>query len=216
MERGHLALIAIAVAFALGAQPAAAACGGAKHVRPAADRNPGRAPLAIGDSVLLGALGQVSRAGFEIDTRGCRQMREGLGVLRRRARAGTLPRFVVVALGSNLDITAEQIRAALRILGPRRVLGMVTPREDARDARVIRAAGRRHKQRLMVLDWAAHSVGRSGWFAGDGLHLGPGGAAGLARLLGGGLNRVYPLQARFVLAQHARAAHEARHDPGRD
>ena len=216
MKRGHLALIAIVATLALGAQPAAAACGGAKHVRPAADRNPGRAPLAIGDSVLLGALGPVSRAGFEIDTRGCRQMREGLGVLRRRARARTLPGFVVVALGSNLDITAGQIRAALRILGPRRVLGMVTPREDARDARVIRAAGRRHGKRLIVLDWAAYSAGRRRWFGGDGLHLGPGGAAGLARLLSRGLNRVYPLQARFVLAQHSRAAHEPRHDTGRD
>ena len=182
---------------ALGAQPAAAACGGVKHVRPKVDRNPGRAPLAIGDSVLLGALNQVSGAGFEIDTRGCRQMSEGLRVLRRRKRAGTLPRFVAVSLGANLDIGRGEIRSALRILGRKRVLGMVTPREDAHDARVIRAARRRHGKRMIVLDWGAYSRGRSGWFSGDGLHLGPGGAAGLARLLGRGLRRLYPLQARW-------------------
>lgn len=191
-------------AGALGAQPAGAACGGVKHVRPKADRNPGRAPLAIGDSVLLGALDEVARAGFEINTRGCRQMSEGLRILRRRKRAGTLPRFVAVSLGANLDLGRGEIRSALRILGPKRVLGMVTPRGDARDGRVIRAARRRHGKRVLVLDWAAYSRGRGGWFAGDGLHLGRGGAAGLARLHGRGLRRLYPPTARFRLVSAAR------------
>lgn len=94
---------------------------------------------------MLGALEEVARAGFEIDTRGCRQMGEGLGVLRARRRAGRLPPFVAMALGTNLSITAAQIRAALRIVGRRRVLGLVTPREDGggsgSDARVVREAG---------------------------------------------------------------------------
>ena len=191
-------------AGALGAQPAGAACGGVKHVRPKADRNPGRAPLAIGDSVLLGALDEIARAGFEINTRGCRQMSEGLRILRRRKRAGTLPRFVAVSLGANLDLGRGEIRSALRILGPKRVLGMVTPRGDARDGRVIRAARRRHGKRVLVLDWAAYSRGRGGWFAGDGLHLGRGGAAGQARLHGRGLRRLYPPTARFRLVSAAR------------
>jgi len=192
--------IALAAAIALilaWPAPATAGCGGVKHVRPKADRNPGRAPLAIGDSVLLGALGEVSRAGFEIDTRGCRQMTEGLRLIRARKRAGTLPRFVVMALGANLDIGPGQIRSALRIMGRRRVLGLVTPTNDGRDAARIRAAGRRH-DRVLTLDWAAYSRGHGGWFGGDGLHLGRGGAAGLARLLGRGLRRLYPLTTRFT------------------
>ena len=192
-------LVGVIAALAAGvlAQPAAAACGGVKHVRPKVDRNPGRAPLAIGDSVLLGALGEVSRAGFEIDTRGCRQMAEGLRVIRARARARTLPRFVVIALGANLPIAASQIRSALRIIGRRRVLGLVTPTNNGRSAARIRAAGRRYRGRVLTLDWAAYSRGRGGWFAGDGLHLGRAGAAGLARLLGRALRRLYPLRARF-------------------
>lgn len=199
MNGGRLVLAWVVAMLAVGmlAQPAAAACGGVKHVRPKVDRNPGRAPLAIGDSVLLGALGEVSGAGFEIDTRGCRQMAEGLRVIRARARTGTLPRFVVVALGANLDIGAGQIRSALRIIGRRRVLGMVTPTSNGRSAARIRAAGRRHRGRMLTLDWAAYSRGRGGWFAGDGLHLGRAGAAGLARLLGRALRRLYPLRARF-------------------
>ncbi|MGH8571603.1 MAG: hypothetical protein ACREX8_03375, partial [Gammaproteobacteria bacterium] len=78
---------------------------------------------------MLGALDEVARAGFEIDTRGCRQMGEGLRVIRARRRSGRLPPFVVIALRTNLNITPAEIRAALRILGRRRVLGLVTPRE---------------------------------------------------------------------------------------
>jgi len=52
-----------------------------------------------------------------------------------------------------------------------------------RRPRVVRAAGRRFPDRVRVLDWVRHSAGRRGWFAGDGIHLGSSGAAGLARLM---------------------------------
>jgi hypothetical protein len=194
-----MALLALLVLVA--PQAAEAACGGAKHVRPARNLSPGRAPLAIGDSVMLGALDEVARAGFEIDTRGCRQMGEGLRVLRRRRRARRLPQFVVMALGTNLSITSGQIRAALRIIGRDRVLGLVTPREEGggsgSDAAVVRAAGRRFSGRVLVLDWVRYSAGRAGWFAGDGIHLGHGGAAGLGRLLRRGLRSLYPRVTRW-------------------
>jgi hypothetical protein len=194
---GALALALLAI----GAPGAGGACGGVKHVRASRDLTPGAPPLAIGDSVLLGALDEVARAGFEIDTRGCRQMGEGLRLLRARRRAGRLPSFVVIALGTKLNISPGEIRAALRIVGRRRVLGLVTPREEGggsgSDARVVRQAGRHHPRRVIVLDWVAYSAGRGGWFGDDGIHLGPGGAAGLARLLGRGLRHVYPLVARF-------------------
>ena len=198
-------LATAAAAGAIGVAPhAQAACGGVKHVAPARDLTPGRAPLAIGDSVMLGALDEVARAGYEIDTRGCRRIEDGLAVIRKRRRAGRLPRLVVVALGTNRpNITLRDIRAALRVLGRRRVLGLVTPRKSGggagADARTIRAAGRRFGRRVMVLDWVAVSAGRRDWFAGDGIHLGAGGAAGLGRLLNRGLRRVYPLVARFEL-----------------
>ena len=213
MSGGRVLVVGLIAGLGLGAQSAEAACGGVKHVRPKVDRNPGRAPLAIGDSVLLGALGEVSGAGFEIDTRGCRSMREGLGVMRARRRAGTLPRFVVIALGANSDITAGEIRAALRIAGRRRAVGMVTPTNGGPDPARIRAAARRHK-RLVSLDWVAYSRGRSGWFGGDGLHLGRGGAAGLARLMGRALRRLYPRRVRFTEAPGP-GGYAARSDPPR-
>jgi hypothetical protein len=45
----------------------------------------------------------------------------------RRGAAGALPRVVVIALGSNSSFTRGDVRSALRILGPRRILGLVTP-----------------------------------------------------------------------------------------
>jgi hypothetical protein len=106
-------------------------------------------------------------------------------VIAARARAGTLPDVVVVALGTNWTISMSEIRAGLRLLGPTRVLGMVTPREAgggaSSDQTVIRAAGRRWPERVKVLDWVVYSSGHD--WTWDGMHLKPEGAAAFTRLL---------------------------------
>jgi hypothetical protein len=156
-----------------------------QHFQPTKPRRPGAPPLAVGDSVMLGAAPQLRRGGFEIDVRGCRQMSEGLGVLSARRAARSLPDVVVVALGTNWTVTTTQIRGALRILGPNRVLGLVTPPEvggvASSDQAAIRAAGRHWKLRVKVLDWVAQSAGKS--WTWDGMHLKPEGAVAYARLL---------------------------------
>lgn len=165
----------------------AAGCGSTMRYSPSAQRGEGRAPLAVGDSIMLGAVPQLRRAGFEVDVRGCRQFSEGLAVLATRARAGTLSDRVVVALGANWTIETRQVRRALITLGRRRVLGLVTPRElggeKTSDQAVIRAAGERWPARVEVLDWVAHSAGKTSWFAPDGLHLQPRGALALSSLV---------------------------------
>jgi hypothetical protein len=186
--RGHRSvaaaavLVALPVALCLAAAPAGAACGGRKVFHARRHRGEGRPPLVVGDSVVLGAPRQLTAAGFKVDVRGCRQMSEGLRVL----RSSHLPRVVVVALGTNWKITMRDIRAAVRIVGPDRVLAMVTPREEGggggADAATVRAAGRRFPGRVMVLDWVRYSARHGGWFAPDGIHLGPGGAQRLTRL----------------------------------
>jgi hypothetical protein len=169
-----------AAAVALAAPAAAAACGASQHHGPVANDQPGPAPLAVGDSVMLGAVPQLRRAGFEVNARGCRQMTEGVQLL--ASRRATLPDVVVVALGYNWTISIDQIRQALMILGPRRVLGMVTPRGEYASARAaIHAAGRRWPARVKVLRWAARSSGKA--WTWDGLHLTPAGARGFAQLL---------------------------------
>ena len=161
-------IICIAVAaLALSAPAAHAACGGVVSSKPTRDRLPGkvRAPLAIGDSVMLGAVDEMAGAGFEVNVRGCRQMSEGLDLMRARKRAGTLPRAVLVLLGANWTISQDEIREATRILGPERVLVMLTPTESGggagSDAYNVRQAGRRWPESVVVLDWVAYSAGHS-------------------------------------------------------
>jgi hypothetical protein len=190
-------LIAItAAALCLPAPAAHAACGGVKHARPSRHTVPGRPPLVIGDSVLLGAVDEVARAGYEVNTRGCRQMTEGLRVIAAKRRAGRLPPLVVIMLGANWKIEPAEIRKALRLLGPARILGLVTPRHDPHDSGVMHAAGRRY-HRVVVLDWARYTARHSGWLSPDGLHLGPGGAQALARLLRTALPYANPLDGRW-------------------
>jgi lysophospholipase L1-like esterase len=75
----------------------------------------------------------------------------------------------------------------MKIMGPKRKLGLVTPRElgggESNDARVIRAFGQRYPERIKVLDWVRYSAGHSSWFQPDGLHLTFSGAHAFGRLL---------------------------------
>jgi len=136
---------------------------------------------------MLLALPALSRVGYKVNARGCRQFAEGLRLLRDTRRHHRLPHLVVLALGADASVTARQIQRATKIIGPKRKLGLVTPREadggESNDARVIRNAGRRDPVRVKVLDWVHYSAGESSWFQPDGLHLTFSGAKAFARLL---------------------------------
>jgi hypothetical protein len=74
-------------------------------------------------------------------------------------------------LGLNGGISTRLSRRGLRILGPHRVLVLVTPR-GGHDARVIRAAGRRWPTHVRVLDWVHAYHGHHEYFSEPhGLHL---------------------------------------------
>ena len=181
------AAIALAgVLQAAWAPGARAGCGGVETATPRHKVAP-RPPLAIGDSSMLLALPALARVGYKVNARGCRAYPEGLRLLRDDARHHLLPHLVVIALGSDQSVTGGDISHALKILGPNRKLGLVTPREtgggQSNDATVIRNAGARYPGRVKVLDWVNYSAGHSSWFQPDGLHLTFSGAKAFARLL---------------------------------
>jgi hypothetical protein len=145
-------------------------------------------PLVLGDSVMIYAVPPLARLGFDADARGCRQMPEAMAILRARNRARTLPHLVVLALGTNGFVTRADIHAVLRLLGRHRVLAMVTPRElgggSGSDAANIRAAARRHPQRMRAIDWVRYSARHGSVFGGaDGIHITPAGGRLFARLI---------------------------------
>ena len=189
--------VACVLAAALLAPAAASAgCGKAKRFAATADAGVGADPLAIGDSVLLGAAEEAAAVGYDVDVRGCRQISEGLRVLRRRARDGALPRVVVIALGSNASIALADVRSALRMLGPKRILGLVTPREirgtPLDDAATLRTAAARWPARIELVDWVARTKRRRGLTYSDGIHLTAAGQRVMAELLKAPLARVAP------------------------
>jgi hypothetical protein len=180
-------VVAAVTTIALISAPAShAGCGGVETAKPKHKAAP-RPPLAIGDSSMLLALPALARVGYKVNARGCRQFAEGLGVLRDARRHHRLPRLAVLALGADAAVSAGQIAQARKIMGPKRKLGLVTPREtgggESKDADVIRNAGQRDPVHIKVLDWVHYSAGHSSWFQPDGLHLTFSGAKAFARLL---------------------------------
>jgi hypothetical protein len=167
--------------------PAQADCGGVVASYPRGWHENYRPALVIGDSTMILAVPYIARLGMQANARGCRQWREGMGIVRRRKSAHTLPHLVVMGLGANWVITRADIEAAVRLLGPERVLGIVVPREagggTSSDAYNVRRAGRRHRNRVKVLDWPRYSARHGGWFSGDGMHMSYGGAAAFAKFI---------------------------------
>lgn len=168
----------------LAAEGAQAIDCGFAHRAPAGGRI-GVAPLALGDSVMLGAARELSRRGFEVDARCARNPAEGLTILRQRRRRGTLPEIVVMALGTNIAVSARDIRRMLRVMGRRRTLMLVTPYREWHPfhTRPMRRMARRYPKRTKLIDWSSRARGKREWFWKDGTHLRPEGVEVYARML---------------------------------
>jgi hypothetical protein len=137
--------------------------------------------LAIGDSTMIFAAPMLARRGIEADAHGCRQFDQGVSMLARRHR---LPEAVVLALGANGAVSLGQIERARRVIGRRRFLVLVTPKNSHVTIAAMRAAARRHPDNVLTLDWARYSAGRGGsWFGGDNLHVNFTGARAYARFV---------------------------------
>lgn len=195
-RRVGVTVVSLAVASLVAAAGAGARCGQEYRGAPASSAVPGGPPLAIGDSVLADAVPQLVRYGFEADGMVCRQMSQGLELL--RARGGRLPHLVVLALGANGEVADRQINEALALLGPERVLVLVTPRGGVLPSTpgVIRAAAAAKPTRIVLLDWDRLAGEHRDWLAPDGVHLGgSAGVEGFAAMIAGALRYASPVSA---------------------
>jgi hypothetical protein len=165
----------------------AAACSGVFHQAPTHRLGHFAAPLVIGDSVTAEVRHHLGAVGFEVNARVCRQWDEGSHLAFLRRQRGTLPHEVVMFLGANWHITAAQLRHTFEVVGPKRLLVLVTPVElggrEGPDAHNERVFARLHPRRVLLLDWARYALPHPSWFGSDGLHLHVRGARGLVRLL---------------------------------
>jgi hypothetical protein len=190
---------------AVAASPAAGSCGGPKRARATHHSYVARPPLIIGDSTMIFATPVLGGLGIEADAQGCRQFGQGVAMLAARRHARTLPPVAILALGANGAIGAGRIASALRVMGAHRVLGLVTPRNSATSRSQMRRAARRHRDRVLLIDWARFSAAHGHWFAGDRLHVNGEGAAAFARLVRRSLAFAFPPVRLLHLPARARA-----------
>jgi hypothetical protein len=178
-------LVPLTVCFTLVAADTASAQGCGFAHRAPRGAPAGVAPLAIGDSVMLGAARRLSRRGFEVDARCARNPEEGLGILRQRRRRGTLPEIVVMALGTNIAMARRDVRRMVRALGRRRTLMLVTPYREWRPFYTgpMRYAARRWPRRVKLIDWSRRAERNRHWIWSDGTHLRPAGIDAYTRML---------------------------------
>jgi hypothetical protein len=180
---------AVTVCLSVLCGSAAAQCGQTVSRAPRERVTDGQpAPLVLGDSVLYDASGQLAGRGFEVNAMVCRTIGQGVAFL--RSRGPRLPHLVILALGTDGEMSQGDIDQVLGVLGRTRVLAMVTPHHGDRGyvPGLIRAAVGRHRGRIILLDWDRRSGAHPDWFAPDGIHLG--GRAGVdayARLVEGTL-----------------------------
>ena len=152
--------------------------------------------VAVGESVLMGAGGQVQRAlgpGTIVDADVARQPEHVLDALEARRKAGHLEGIdvLVVQLGTNGPLRGKHVeRLAALVAGVPRVVAVtvLVPKswQDASNAALRDAAGRFPWLRLA--DWHAAASQHPEWLGPDGVHVGREGARQYAAIVAATVN----------------------------
>jgi lysophospholipase L1-like esterase len=132
---------------------------------------------AIGDSVMVGAAGELQRAigsNLDIDAEVGRQAPAVIEILQKRRAAGQLGEIVVIHIGSNGAFNAEQFDEMMRSLASVRKVVFVNvkvsrPWEQPNND--VLADGVQRYSNAILVDWHAMSASRPELFVEDGYHL---------------------------------------------
>jgi hypothetical protein len=112
--------------------------------------------------------------GITVDAAVSRQWDTGVATLSQLKAAGQLPAVVVVGLGTNGPITADQFNQMMSVLsGASRVVFVTThvdqPWQDPNNQVLQSGAAQYHN--VVLADWAALADQNPGWLYSDGTHL---------------------------------------------
>ncbi|MEO5725296.1 MAG: acyltransferase family protein [Ilumatobacteraceae bacterium] len=159
--------------------PSTSAPGAVEPPNPAA---PGPPPVAVGESVMLGAAPQLIAGGFVVNADVSRQGLELAAVLEQMRVAGQLGQTVVVQAGTNgsvSDATYDRIMATVPASLTANVyfLTVRAPRGwiDGNNARIMSLPAR--YPNVHIIDWAGQSVASNVPLCKDGIHVVCGGGA---------------------------------------
>jgi MYXO-CTERM domain-containing protein len=196
----------LGLALLLGVQTSPAAAGrvpldcGKQHTAEATFNpygpNGGPPPIAIGDSTMLFPIPDLTKAGFDVNARGCRGFKQAIWIARDMRNRGVLPKLILVNCYGNGGVDDDLIKFALKVIGPKRTLVLVTAYDadtghpPAPDTDVIEQAGRDHPEQIKVLDWVRYSLPHhkvdpapGAWFLPDLFHPNIAGSAAYADFL---------------------------------
>lgn len=130
----------------------------------------------VGDSVMLGASPSILAKfpGASIDAKVSRHVGDGLPIINQLASSGTLRPWVVVGLGTNGTVTANDIAAIDAAIGQGRNLVLVTGYADrswiAPSNQAVKDYAAAHSDHVIVADWNTAIAGHTDLLLADGFH----------------------------------------------
>ena len=159
----------------------------------------GQSVTAVGDSVMVASTPALQAAlpGIYIDAMVGRQFSTGLQVIASLKAQGLLRPIVVVGLGTNGSVTADEITQLFAEIGPDRKLVLVNTFEDrpweAEVNATLAAAASSHPG-VVLANWYTMIEHRTDLLWPDGIHPQPAGCVVYARMLKSALERLVNLR----------------------
>jgi hypothetical protein len=158
--------------------------------------NHGPPPIAIGDSTMLFPIPDLTKVGFDVNARGCRGFKQAIWIARDMRNRGVLPKLILINSYGNGGVNDDLIRFALKVIGPKRTLVLVTAynadtgQPPAPDTDVLVRAAKDHPDQIKLLDWVRYSLPHhkvdpapGAWFLPDLFHPNIAGSAAYAHFL---------------------------------
>jgi hypothetical protein len=149
--------------------------------------------FAIGDSVMLGAARELQKtiAGIEVDAQVSRHVGAAMSILQQRRAAGRLGQVVVLHIGGNGYVSAQQFDELMQLLAnlPRVIIVNVkVPRKWEAPNNQVLAEGVPRYPNAVLIDWHAYALDHPELFAQDGIHIGAAGARAYTALVAAQVN----------------------------
>lgn len=144
--------------------------------------------IAIGDSVMLGAVPALQAAidGIQVDAAVSRQVSNGISLLQSLRGEGVSGDVIVIGLGSNGTFTGGQFDQIMSVLSdvPRVVfVNVKVPRSWEQPNDSVIASGVQRYPSTRLVDWYDASVDHPEYFYADQYHVRPDGAATYASMI---------------------------------
>jgi hypothetical protein len=159
----------------------------------------GQSITAVGDSVMVASAPALQAAlpGIYIDAMVGRQFSTGLQIIASLKARGLLRPIVVVGLGTNGSVTADEISQLFAEIGPDRKLVLVNTFEDRpweAEVNATLAAAASDHPGVVLANWYTTIEHRTDLLWPDGIHPQPAGCVVYARMLKSALERLVNLR----------------------